>query len=304
MTAAGVSVALCPAKVNLRLRVLGRRPDGYHELQTVFQAIDLWDRLEATPSPELRLTCDAPGIPTDGANLVMRAAEAARSYRGIRDQGATFQLHKAIPPGGGLGGGSSDAAAAILLVDRLWNLALSPSEQHTIAASVGADVPFFLTGGTALGTGRGDIIQVLDHGAELALVLGLPPLSIGTAEVFGALPDRLTAPRVDVSVSRLWAPQKPGEFCAEEAVNDLEAVVFEGWPGLGGFRDALLETGARFALLSGSGSTVYGVYPVRERAVEAARRLGDRFPGWRVIATKTVRDGIRFESGDAGLQGA
>jgi len=285
----------CPAKINLVLRVLDRRADGYHELETVFQAVDLWDGLAIYPAAALGLECDDPGLPVDEGNLVLRAARLLRERHATGSPGGRLVLHKAIPVEAGLGGGSSDAAGALVLCNRHWELRLDRSELTTLAAELGADVPYFLTGGTALGRGRGDRVEPLPFAGEIPVVLGCPPFGISTAEVFGRVGAKLTLPRIGVSVPLLSALKfrEGNDFRA--LANDLEAVVFEGWRELEGFRDALLEAGAGAALLSGSGSTVFGLFEEPEAAAGAVQFVRSRFEAWGVSETRFVRDGVRRE---------
>jgi len=283
----------CPAKVNLALRVIRRRGDGYHELDTVFQAIDLWDSLSGVPSEQLTLKCDAPDLPVDDSNLVLRAARLlSESVEGR--PGAALELNKSIPRQAGLGGGSSDAAGALVLCAQLWGLDLDPLRLAELAGRLGADVPFFLSGGTARGRGRGDRIESLPPLAPVGLLLGVPPFGISTAEVFGAVADKLTLPRNGVSLPRLLAHKWPEGNDFRFATNDLEEVVFEGWPVLREFRDALLEVGAVQALLSGSGSTVYGIFVDATGASEASRPLRSRFEQWTIQSTKAVRSAVHI----------
>jgi 4-diphosphocytidyl-2-C-methyl-D-erythritol kinase len=287
-------VAHCPAKVNLVLRVLGRRSDGYHELDTVFQAVDLWDTLEIRPADSLRLTCDDPGLAVDESNLVLRAARLLVERHADGPRHGALSLRKRIPVQAGLGGGSSDAAGALMLCDRFWSLGVGREGLEKLAAELGSDVPFFLTGGTARGQGRGERIAALPFVGERPVILGCPPFGISTEEVFGRLPSRLTLPANGVSVSLASAHKWPKDNDFGFLTNDLETVVFEGWPELKRFRDALVETGAAAALLSGSGSAVVGVFPGRGRPTAEAERLGARFPGWRVWATRLIDEGIRL----------
>lgn len=289
--------ARCPAKVNLDLRVLGPREDGHHELRTLFQAIDLEDELVVRDAPAWSLECDDPGVPNGEGNLVLRAAREVALALG-RPGTAAFRLHKRIPVGGGLGGGSSDAAAAILLLERLWGRDLGPRERVRIAASVGADVPFFLVGGTALGTGRGDRIVPVAFEGEVPLVLGVPPFAASTAEVFREVRARLTPRGDDVSVPRLSGGGFDTRADGVAGRNDLETVAFDLWPVLGRFRDALLDEGAESALLSGSGSTVFGRYRSRSARVRAVRALRGRFPDWRVLTAEPVPHGVRVAPAD------
>jgi 4-diphosphocytidyl-2-C-methyl-D-erythritol kinase len=284
----------CPAKVNWSLWILDRRADGYHEIETVLQAIDLFDDLRVCPGPDMTLECDDPAIPTDGSNLVLQAADALRQAAGGSLTGARFVLRKRIPVGGGLGGGSSDAAGALVALNALWGLGLDPGGLAEVGARVGSDVPFFLHGGTALGTGRGERIAPLEFAGNVPILLGLPPFGISTAEVYDRVRRRLTLPRNDVSVSRLSRLKVPGGKDFGAAPNDLEEVVFEGWPELSEFRDALLDAGAESAKLSGSGSTVFGAFERRAAAREAARTLRASFETWGLVETRAIEDAVHL----------
>lgn len=292
MTGAVLAVR-CPAKVNLALRVLGRRVDGFHELDTVFQAIDLWDEIEIRPSEQLEFHCDDPRLADPHSNLVPRAARRLAEAAGIARPSGALRLRKGIPVEAGLGGGSSDAAGALVLCARFWGCDGERRRLARIAAELGADVPFFLWGGTARGGGRGDRIRPLPFAGPLRLLLGQPPFGLATAEVFRRASARLTLPRIGVSLPALsshkWLQKNDFGFLG----NDLEGVVFEGWPELERFRDALRAEGAQAALLSGSGSTVYGIFDNDEGIARAAGRLQDRFTGWRIVATRAVEGGVR-----------
>ena len=287
-------LASCPAKINLSLEILGRRPDGYHELRTVFQTIDLHDDLEVLPGPEVELTCSGTiDVPTGPANLVVRAAESLRRRFDVRS-GATLRLVKRIPVGAGLGGGSADAAGAIVALDQLWQLRTTLAERLEVAAELGADVPFFLYGGRALGSGRGDHLARLEVSSQLVVLLGVPPFQAATSEVFGWWAGRLTPQGKDVRLRRLLETRESGLGSSATAVNDLEAVAFVRWPVLRRFRDGLLDHGASAALLSGSGSSVYGVFDTQDSRDRAARALGARFPDWNVVKTRSVSHGVRI----------
>ncbi len=286
----------CPAKINFSLRVLDRRGDGYHELDTVFQAIDLWDELEIGPGPTLRLVSDSPGVPVDETNLVLRAARRLAERHGLRSPAGTLILRKAIPIQAGLGGGSSDAAGALVLCSHFWGLSAAAGELSAAAAEIGADVPFFLEGGTARGRGRGDLLEALPFVGPLRLLLGCPPFGIPTAEVFRRASGRLTLPGIGVSLAVPWAHKWPQENDFGSLANDLEGVVFEDWPELKRFRDGLRDAGAGAALLSGSGSTVYGIFADDDEIERAQGRLREEFSGWRLLATRAVRGGVRLSA--------
>jgi 4-diphosphocytidyl-2-C-methyl-D-erythritol kinase len=278
-------VVQASAKVNLDLRIVGRRPDGFHELRTVFQSLALADRLEIRRTRgRFRLECDAPGVPADRTNLVWRAAEAA--WRAAKRKGPvsglTISVEKRIPPAGGLGGGSSDAAATLAGVDRVLGLGLGLDELHRAAATLGSDVPFFLVGGTALGLGRGEDLYPLPDLPALDVVLVRPDFGVNTADAYRWFAAETGASR-SLAAQRLGVPWKAGGLAL---ANDLERVVLPRHPGSLAAREQLQRAGAGVALMAGSGSTVFGLFDDRERARAAARRLVR--PGWTVVLTRTI----------------
>ncbi len=286
--------ASCPAKVNLGLHVVGLRSDGYHEIVTVFQAIDICDVLEGELSDALTLEVSDPALPAEESNLVVRAARLLQGrVRGTVIPGARLRLEKAIPVGGGLGGGSSDAAGALLLLNMLWGLNLDPSTLKDLAAELGSDVPFFLSGGTALGTGRGSTIEPLPPLADRWVLLGSPPFGFQTPDVYRALEAPLTVDGADVTVPRLFVKfAKGNDFSL--AKNDLEPVAFGLRGELVTFRDALTREGAEVALLSGSGSTVFGLFRTGTDVSSTAEILRGEFPGWSIRVSKTLASGVRI----------
>jgi len=253
-------VAEAFAKVNRSLVVLGKRPDGFHELDTVFQAVSLADRLSFEESSALTLAVDDPSVPAGAENLVLRAARALAEAAGVKAR-AAIALEKRIPAGGGLGGGSADAAVTLLGLSALWELELPLERLAEVGAALGSDVPFFLHGGTARGTGRGERIAPLPDLPPRGVVLVMPPFPAATPEVFR----RLGAPA--------WDGRPAPEIAAVPDRNDLEAAAEELFPALRAVREALGATGATQARLSGSGSTVFGLYPDLAAATEAARLL-------------------------------
>ena len=263
------------AKVNLALRVLGRRGDGYHEIWTIFQTISLSDALtfQTTQGGRLELVCSDPELPTDERNLVHKAATALRARFDV-SPGARITIEKRIPTQGGLGGGSSDAAATLIGLARLWRLDVSTDELAEIGSRIGADVPFFLTGGTALGTGTGTDITPLEDPPQKHLVVITPAVKISTAEAYKAL--NATALTKGESVANLSVsrtePLTSGSLC-ELMHNDFEGVVAGLEPEVGRAREALREAGARHSMLSGSGSSVFGVFENRVDAEHAAEAL-------------------------------
>jgi 4-diphosphocytidyl-2-C-methyl-D-erythritol kinase len=277
------------AKINLGLRVHGRRPDGYHEISTVFQTVSLRDTLsfQTADDGKLELACSDPSIPTDESNLVLRAAAALRERYGV-SRGARVELEKVIPAGGGLGGGSADAAVALAALATLWEVETSAGELAEVGARLGADVPFFLYGGTALGTGTGTDIKPLADAPKMHLVVVAPGVHVSTAgayEALGAPALTKVEPLVNLSVSRTEA-DFPDSLCGVWS-NDFEAVVVRLYPEIGRARERLVESGASRVMLSGSGSSVFGVFESKGEASRARETLKAE-TGWRVFACETL----------------
>jgi 4-diphosphocytidyl-2-C-methyl-D-erythritol kinase len=276
------------AKINWTLRVTGLRADGYHELHTVFQTVTLHDRLTFALADDQRihLSCDAPDIPVDENNLIYRAALALLDRRKAV-QGAAIHLEKRIPSQGGLGGGSSDAAIALLGLAHLWQIDTDGRELSQIGARLGADVPFFFTGGTALGTGLGTEVSPLDEVSAEHLLIVTPGVRVSTAEAYKALNlhglTKADTP-VMLSISRAGA-QIPVSF-PYALYNDFERVIFRLEPEIGRVKNALTRAGAS-ALLAGSGSSVFGIFDNREAQERAARTLKLE-TGWRIFPCATL----------------
>jgi len=260
------------AKINLGLEVLGRRPDGFHDIRTLFQTIDLADRLEieATADGAVRLDGDDPSVPWDGTNLIARAARLLQAETGT-GAGAVIRVAKAVPPGKGLGGGSSNAAVTLLALNRLWSLGLGQEALAGLALRLGSDVPYFLRGGLCLGESRGEALTPLLDPAPRTCLLVLPPYPISTAEIYAGLGPFLTSEAKDSKIMRFL---DSGDFGLLE--NDLESVIFRRHPELEGLKRSLRDRGAALSLVTGSGSAVFGLFPGRE---EAARAL-DGLRGW------------------------
>ena len=277
------------AKINWTLHVLGRRPDGFHELHTIFQTITLHDRLtfHAREDEGLSLSCDEPGIPVDESNLVLRAARALQKRHKI-GKGARLHLEKHIPAEAGLGGGSSDAAVALLGLARLWQVKTSREEMIEIGAGLGADVPCFFTGGTAIGTGIGtEVKPVRDVPAKHLLIIK-PSAKVSTAEAYKALKrPALTKESLDIILSISRAEALFSDSPHEALHNDFEQAIYELHPEVARARRCLIEQGARGALLAGSGSSVFGIFDKRE-ALARARSVLEKEPGWRVFASAAL----------------
>jgi 4-diphosphocytidyl-2-C-methyl-D-erythritol kinase len=278
------------AKVNLGLEVLGQRDDGYHELRTLFQTIDLHDDITLRPRKAgIVVRCDHPLVPTDPTNLAARAAEALRRYARIRE-GVEITIRKRIPVGGGLGGGSSNAAAVLLGLDRMWRLGLGPAGLHLLARRLGADVPFFLLGGTALGLGRGDEVYALHRQLRAWVVLVDPGLPVSTARVFARLDAGLTPRANSSSIFYFVSRELEGAGVFRLLVNDLEEAALEEAPALRGkvrlIRATLLKGGARLAALSGSGSSYFGLFDGAHAARRACAALEAQ--GFEALTMRTL----------------
>jgi len=264
------------AKVNLGLEVLGTRADGYHELRTLFQTVDLHDdiRIRRTPK-DIAVVCPHPSVPEDAKNLAWRAADALRRYAKTSG-GVEIRIDKRIPVAGGLGGGSSNAAATLLALDRLWGTRLGLDGLLPIARRLGADVPYFLYGGTALGLARGDEIYPLRRQVKAHVVIVDPARPISTAAVFARVDASLTPRENSNTIFRFVSRDLEGKEAFPVLANDLERAALEEAPDLarvvGRIRDALVREGALLASLSGSGSSYFGLFddPQRARRAHAA----------------------------------
>lgn len=286
----GVQV-LAPAKLNLFLEVLGRRPDGFHGIESFMVMVDLFDNLTVHPAApgELSLTVDAPGVPTGPENLVLKAAEALRQSVGC-DAGARIHLEKAIPPQSGLGGGSSDAAATLVALNHHWELGLPTSRLDTLAARLGSDVNFFLHGPASICRSRGEDVTPFQPAQTYHCVLVRPDVGMPTAKVFQALhlgenpPVRPIAPFLDAYTSGDPA------CLGRSLFNRLQATAEAVEPALRPVQDALtVLVSSRHldgAILSGSGSAYLGLARDRAAADRAARHLSSLGLGWvRVVST-------------------
>jgi 4-diphosphocytidyl-2-C-methyl-D-erythritol kinase len=290
-------VARAHAKVNLDLRVLGTRPDGYHEIRTVFQTIELHDTISGTAKGgRFALQCKTPGVPLDETNLVWRAAAALWTALGRAGEprDTVVTIEKNIPIQAGLGGGSADAAAALQVLARVWGGA-PLSLLREVAGGLGADVPFFLSGGTALGLGRGEEIYPLVDLPVHWVVVVHPPYGISTAEAYAWYDDDRAAgirePR------ELQILPVPWPTRAAQMINDLEPPVVRRHPDIGGLKAALRDAGAVAAAMTGSGSAVFGLFRGRVAAGRVVRPLTKG--GTRAILTRTLTRGEHERRGRA-----
>ena len=270
-----------PAKINLGLRILRKRTDGFHDLETVFLRIGWSDTITITPAEHTIMTCSDPALPVDGSNLCLRAVGAIeRILDPPASSGLCVHLQKNLPYGAGLGGGSSDAAACLMAADHMLGAGQSAETLQELAASLGSDVPFFLLeGGVALGTGRGEILRPMpfpDALRDTWLVVVAPPIHVSTAQAFaGITPDASDQGTLSTLVGQgTLADWRAG------LVNDFERPLFAVHPRLARIKAALLAKGAAYAAMSGSGSALFGVFATEEQAHGAAQAMEGDVRTW------------------------
>ena len=276
-----------PAKINLNLRIVGRRADGFHELRTLLQSIQLHDTLVFRPrSGPMTVRSRTPGVPKDRANLVWKSAGVlwAALGRPGTPRGVAVSIRKTIPMAAGLGGGSSDAASALRGLCELWGVSPRLPWLRAVASRVGSDVPFFLQGGAAVGEGRGERIRRVGELEPFWVVLAVPRFGVSTAEAYRWFDaDVQTQPgrRPSGALPRGWRHRMGAALG-----NDLQMAVASKYPEIRLMVERLSGSGAAVAAMTGSGSVVFGLY-VHRSAAEKARRLARR-PGWRTIVTRTA----------------
>lgn len=281
------------AKINLGLQIVGKRSDGYHDLETIFQQISLRDTIAielASPNKELgiRLSSNIPGLPVDSSNLAVRAAELFCEKAGCA-LSIKIDLQKTIPIGAGLGGGSSNAATVLLGLNRLLGCPLAEAELHSCAVRLGADVPFFLRGGVAVATGIGDVLKSLAYTPNYHIVIVAPGIAISTKWAYTNLKIRLTNTKNNLKLSHFLLQQSDLSDWPESLLNDFEPLVFGKYKEIQAIRDKLYLVGANYASLSGSGSAVYGIFDREEKAREGV----DCFrPHYSTFLTKPMQFGL------------
>ncbi|KJR99975.1 MAG: hypothetical protein VR68_07340 [Peptococcaceae bacterium BRH_c4a] len=274
------------AKINLFLDVLGLRPDGYHEILTVMQSLELHDILEIEASLEgdLQVECSDPGIPSGSGNLAYKAADLLR--REFGGAGARIFINKNIPHSAGLAGGSSNAAAALKCLNAAWDINISPEELFSLGEKIGSDVPFCLLGNTAVAGGRGEALTPLPPFSGVGVVLVKPSFGVSTAQayrLYDALP-----PMPEQDAGALVRAMEGKDFTAVAGLmyNALERVTVSLYPEIMNIKSALVGAGAAGSLMTGSGPTVFGLCPSPGEALAVASRLN--LPGCRIIATATI----------------
>ncbi|HJX91578.1 MAG TPA: 4-(cytidine 5'-diphospho)-2-C-methyl-D-erythritol kinase [Pyrinomonadaceae bacterium] len=277
------------AKINRTLRVLGKRPDGFHEIDSNLQTVSLHDELTFTPrdDQEIVLNCDTPGIPTDSSNLILRAALALRRLV-PEASGVSVQLTKHIPAQGGLGGASSNAAVTLLALNQLWRAGLDHGRLQDLASQLGSDVPFFFWGGSGRAKGTGTVITMLPDEPKSYLIIVTPNAKVSTSIAYTALKAPSLTTQGSVSIlSSSFADPPFGDHDQRALYNDFEGVIFEIEPEIKRAKLALLEAGAQGGLMAGSGSSVFGTFEKeseRERALKVLRRE----TGWQVFSCNTI----------------
>ena len=257
------------------LHVLRKRADGFHDIETVFLRIPWVDVLHAEPADTVRMTCSDEALPVDERNLVMKAAKLLRRRYGVR-AGAALHLDKHIPHGAGLGSGSTDAAVALVLLNTIWELNLSPEKLKDAALELGSDVPFFLGAETAWGGGRGERLEPLidpktdePYRPSYPLVVVVPPVHVSTAEAYTMIEPR-AARRPDL---REVVPSNDMSRWTADLENDFEVPILSKHPAIREIKASLIDAGAGYAAMSGSGSAVYGFFEEDARATAAAEAL-------------------------------
>ena len=271
MTFAPFSIA-AHTKINLALRVLQKRPDGYHDLDTVFQELDWGDVLHFEAADKFSFNMTGLSFEDGGNNICLHAERLFREATG-KTLPVRVSLEKKVPPGSGIGGGSADGAAVLKGLNQIAGFPLSTNRLMELALALGADVPFFIEGGLQHGQGVGEKLEKLELGFEGVVLLVIPPIQVSTKQAFEALKIPLTPPKAPFTFGRLLEKATLVRFFE----NEFESVVFHIHPEIGTLKNELLNTGAFFASLSGSGSTVYGIFNTLEQAQAAQEIFINRY---------------------------
>jgi 4-diphosphocytidyl-2-C-methyl-D-erythritol kinase len=281
------------AKINLGLRVLRKRADGYHEIETVFQQISLCDKVSIQAvrtqnRSQVTLETNHKDLPVDSRNLAARAAELfLRNFP--QSLSVHLSLQKRIPIGGGLGGGSSNAATVLLAMNRLTGNLFSEENLLELAAKIGADVPFFIRGGLAAATGTGEILTPINRHLKLYIVIVVPKVSISTAWAYTNLKIRLTNSKNNCTLTRFFRKQKELSKWRSVVMNDFESLVFGNYQELKEIKEKLYIVGAKYASLSGSGSALYGIFDREEQAHDGVEFF---HPHYSTFLTMPIQSGI------------
>lgn len=279
---------LAKAKVNLTLDILGKRPDGYHEVSMIMQSIDLADIVTLEEADDITVETDIAELADDRTNIAYRAAELLQTVH-APNRGAHIRIKKNIPLAAGLAGGSTDAGAVLLGLNDLWGLGLSTEELTALGAQLGSDVPFCMIGGTMLATGRGEILKAVPALDAMPLVLVKPPVGVSTAAVYGGYrADRVRVhPTAEAMTAAIESKDKQRIFDAMG--NVLETVTIELHPEIAEIKRSLLAAGAEHAMMSGSGPTVFAFAPTEDDAKTIADKIKQQYSTYTVCTTATCR---------------
>jgi len=264
------------AKINLGLRIHNQREDGFHNIETIFHRINLFDELLFAPAPIITLTCNHLDVPTDNRNLCIKAAHLLQQKYTV-NHGVKINLTKDIPIGAGLGGGSSDAASTLRGLTKFWNLSVPDNEFHGLALQLGSDVPYFLQSGSAYATSRGEVLEYFALNIPYWIVVVYPSIPVSTAWAYSNL--KLTDHKYlstlrDIVRKHLNEPKVLAQFLR----NDFESLVLQTHEPVARLRRSFVSSGAEFVQLSGSGSAIYGFFSEERRAKDAAQILEQDYP--------------------------
>jgi 4-diphosphocytidyl-2-C-methyl-D-erythritol kinase len=278
------------AKINLGLRVLGKRPDGYHEIETFFLQIDLADYLffQLLHEPGIRFSCNWPELAETETNLCVKACRLLEKIADCRF-GIDIYLEKSIPYGAGLGGGSSDAAVTLVAVNALYNMKLSHEELGTLAAQLGSDVSFFLHGGLAYASGRGEIVTPLNYLPVLWVLIVKPEVSVSTKWAYDNLKFGLTNTKKNTTFASLKNSFSGIDTLREVCQNDMEEAVFSRHPELAAIKCRLQDVGAFPVSMTGSGSAIFGIFETQHALREGLRVFGKSY---RTFVARPIRSGM------------
>lgn len=271
------------AKINLGLEIMGLREDGYHEILTIFQTVGLHDTLVIRPSGSIEVVCDAPSIPDGKENIVYQAVRALQKKCGVK-AGVRIEIQKKIPSMAGMGGGSSNAAMTLAALNDIWNIGLGKEDLASVGGVIGADVPFFFTGGTALGSGIGEKISQIDDIGDFDVLLAVPDFQISTSEAYRKTDILLTTK--DRANNILSFLKREKEFSS--LTNDFELFLFPEFPVLENIARSFTGLGALKTGVTGSGSVVFGLFRAGGGMEETIPNLVAKFPAVRFVLTATL----------------
>jgi 4-diphosphocytidyl-2-C-methyl-D-erythritol kinase len=263
-----------PAKINIGLNILSKRPDGYHNLSTLFYPIeDLFDTLTFRPADRFEFTCNDMSIPHDDNNIVVKAKQLLESTYG-KPINVKITLEKRIPSQAGLGGGSSDAAVTLISLNEMFHLKLKNDQLINLSLQLGSDVPFFIKAKPAIGTSRGEVLEYVDLEINEPIIVINPKINISTKEAF----QNIIPVDAKFNFHSLFKDGRLNFIEARNSVkNDFESYVFEKYPEISRIKESLYNSGALFASLSGSGSTVFGIFQNNEDATNAVKMFPDNY---------------------------